>query len=200
MDIHALLRRLRAGESDRAVARALGLDRKTVGKYHTWAHEQQLLDGPLPELAELHARLSASFKDENPPQNHSPLEAYRGEIQRLVTAGKKPRTIYQLLSEQPGFTASESAVWRMVRNVRPPKTPEVVTRLETAPGEVAQVDFGDVGLLVDPRTGHVRRAYVFTLVLGWSRHMYAEFVFDQKIPTGLQCHQHAFEFCPCPRP
>jgi hypothetical protein len=82
----------------------------------------------------------------------------------------------------------------MVRNVRPPKTPEVVARLETAPGEVAQVDFGDVGVLVDPRTGHLRRAYVFTLVLGWSRHMYAEFVFDQKIPTWLQCHQHAFEF------
>jgi len=30
MDIHALLRRLRAGESERRIAQALQLDRKTV--------------------------------------------------------------------------------------------------------------------------------------------------------------------------
>ena len=32
------------------------------------------------------------------------------------------------------------------------------------------------------------------MVLGWSRHMYAEFVFDQTITTWLQCHQRAFTF------
>jgi hypothetical protein len=59
---------------------------------------------------------------------------------------------------------------------------------------VAQVDFGEVTPLVDPQTGEVRRTYAFVMVLAWSRHMYVEFVFDQKIPTWLLCHQHAFEF------
>ena len=46
----------------------------------------------------------------------------------------------------------------------------------------------------DDRTGEARKAWVFTLVLAWSRHQYAEVVFDQKVPTWLLCHQHAFEF------
>src|SRR4030095_181634 len=76
----------------------------------------------------------------------------------------------------------------------PPTTPKVVLRIETPPGEVAQVDFGEVTPLWDPQTGTLRRTYCFVMVLAWSRHMYVEFVFDQKIPTWLVCQQHAFEF------
>ena len=32
------------------------------------------------------------------------------------------------------------------------------------------------------------------MTLAWSRHQYAEIVFDQKIATWLVCHQHAFEY------
>jgi hypothetical protein len=67
-------------------------------------------------------------------------------------------------------------------------------RVETPPGEVAQVDFGYVGLLWDPQTNRLRKAWAFVMVLGYSRHMYAEFVFDQTIATWLLCHQHSFEF------
>jgi len=31
-------------------------------------------------------------------------------------------------------------------------------------------------------------------VLAWSRHTYAEIVFDQRVETWLLCHRHAFEF------
>ena len=54
MDIREILRRLRKGQSDRAVAKALGVDRKTVGRYRNWAAEQGLLEGSLPPLNELH--------------------------------------------------------------------------------------------------------------------------------------------------
>jgi transposase len=56
------------------------------------------------------------------------------------------------------------------------------------------VDFGEVTRLVDPASGELRRTWAFSLVLGWSRHMYVELVFDQQVPTWLTCHQHAFEF------
>ena len=194
MDIHALLRRFRANESDRRIAKALHLDRKTVAKYRSWAEQEHLLVGPLPDLAELQARLHASFGESQPPQNQSSVEAYRDEIVIWLSEGKRPRTIYQLLSPRPGFTASESAVRRLIAKVRPPTPPDPVMRLETAPGQVAQVDFGEVGTLIDPHTGQPRKAYVFVMVLAWSRHLYAEFVFDQKILTWLLCHQHAFEW------
>ena len=32
------------------------------------------------------------------------------------------------------------------------------------------------------------------MVLAWSRHLYAEIVWDQTVCTWLKCHRHAFEF------
>jgi transposase len=194
MDIHTALRRLRAGESIRRVAQALRVDRKTVAKYRDWAEAQGLLAGDLPDLAGLHARLAATWGSAPPPQNRSSAEDYRDEIKRLLDQGLGPRLIFQKLAERPEFTCSESAVWRLTKKLRPPQSPEAVGRVETPPGEVGQVDFGEVAPLVDPATGAVRRTWAFSLVLGWSRHMYVEFVFDQKLPTWLACHQRAFEF------
>jgi transposase len=196
MDLRALLRRLRAGEKDRPVARALNLDRKTVRKYRRWATAQHLLGAdPLPDLAALHALAAATLDPAPlPRQNHSSVAAYRDQIADLLKQGLRPGLIYQKLCEQPEFTASESAVWRMTVKLRAAQTPEVFGRIETPPGEVGQVDFGEVTPLVDPTRGEVRRTWAFSLVLGWSRHQYVEFVFDQKLTTWLLCHQHAFEF------
>lgn len=194
MDIHAALRRLRAGESIRRVAQALRVDRKTVSKYRDWAQTQGFLEGELPDLAGLHARLAATWGAAPPPQNRSAVEAYRDDIQRLLDQGLTPRLVYQKLAERPEFTSSESAVWRMTRKLRQAKAPEAVGRLETPPGEVAQVDFGEVTRLVDPATGELRRTWAMSWVLGWSRHMYVELVFDQQLPTWLGGHQRAFEF------
>ncbi len=194
MDVHAALRRLRAGESDRRIAKALRVDRKTVAKYREWAEGQKLLDGPLPDLATLHAELADTWGSPTPPQNRSSAEDYRDEIRQFLDQGLGPRLIYQKLAERPEFTCSESAVWRMTVKLRASQPPEVFGRIETPPGEVGQVDFGEVTPLVDPATGAPRRTWAFSLVLGWSRHQYVEFVFDQKLPTWLLCHQHAFEF------
>lgn len=195
MDLHALLRRLRAGDSLRQTAAALQLDRKTVRKYRDWARAQGLLAGPLPDLAALEARAAASLDAAPPPpQNRSKLDAFRDDIATWLEAGHGPHTIYQKLCARPDFAASESAVWRFVARLRPPKPPEAVGRIETPPGEVAQVDFGEVRPLLDSETGQPRRTWAFAMVLGWSRHMYVEFVFDQKLPTWLLCHRRAFEF------
>jgi len=48
MDIRGIIRYIRKGQSDRATARALGVDRKTVAHYRTWAQEQGFLKGELP--------------------------------------------------------------------------------------------------------------------------------------------------------
>ena len=61
-----------------------------------------------------------------------------------------------------------------------------------AAGEVAQVDFGFAGWRRDPDTGGQRKSWVFVMVLGYSRHMYAEVVFDQRVQTWLALHQRAF--------
>ena len=193
MDVQTLIQHLRAGQSNRQIARHLGLDRKTVRKYRVWAAGQGLLEGTLPDLADLEARLRATFDAARAVPRASSLETFRPEIQRLLEQGLGPVLIYQQLSQRPDFCGSESAVWRLVQKVRPPRAPATV-RVETPPGAEAQVDFGAAGKLFDPVRGTLRKAWLFAMVLSWSRHMYVEFVFDQKGETWLGLHRRAFEF------
>jgi hypothetical protein len=51
-----------------------------------------------------------------------------------------------------------------------------------------------VGKLFDPRRDCLRVAYAFVATLSYSRHQYAELVFDQKVATWIACHRHAFAF------
>jgi transposase len=195
MDVQTLLGRVRGNESDRGIARAMDISRTTVKKYRTWFEAEGFVTRePMPGLSEIHERLRAVFGDSNPPQNQSSIASYRDEIERWLEQGLRPRIIYQKLNARPGFTASESAVYRLCQKIKASQPPEVFVRLETAPGAVAQVDFGEVRALFDPGTQTLRRTWVFTMVLAWSRHQYVEFVFDQSLMTWLLCHQHAFEF------
>ncbi len=198
MDLHELLRRLRAGESRNAIVRAMQVSPHTIAKYHRWAETQGLLSGPLPDLAALEALRAQTLGAQRPQRhpNESSIEGYRAEVTALLDQGKNAMTIWRVLRGQhpQDFTASSSAIYRLVHAIRREQPTVVTLRLETAPGEVAQVDFGFIGYLRDDQTGALRKAWLFTLVLAWSRHQYAEIVFDQKLATWLTCHQHAFEF------
>ena len=79
-----------------------------------------------------------------------------------------------------------------MHHLTPPRI-DATVRVERAPGEEAQVDFGFAGRMADPRTGELRRTWVFVMTLSWSRYQYAEFVFDQTIATWLRLHRHALE-------
>jgi hypothetical protein len=87
MDIREVLRHLRQGQSDRAIAATTSVDRKTVARYRIWAIEQGLLDGPLPPLGELNRLLEETRRGTPPPQNVSSVEPYREMIGKLRAAG-----------------------------------------------------------------------------------------------------------------
>lgn len=193
MDIRELLRHLRADPSNRSVARTLGIDRRTASQYRQWATEQGLLEGPLPSVEDLQALAASTFNTALPPQNVSTVEPYREQIVAWRRENVEIAAIHERLKER-GFQHGYMAVYRFVKALEGPKTPEVVVRVETAPGIEAQVDFGDAGHQIDPRTGTLRRAYVFVMTLSYSRHQYAELVFDQSIDTWILLHRHAFEF------
>ena len=192
MDIHAMLRAVRAGKSNRYIADNLGVDRRTVSKYRQLFEGQDLLTGELPELEELNRLLAEQLPNKRKGRPSS-IGTWAQSIQHYVDKGLTPRLIYQKLCEDPRFSASESAVYRYVRKRRPPAV-QATIRVETPPGQEGQVDFGKVGKLWDAVTETARSAWIFTLILSWSRHMYVEFVFDQKVETWLACHRHAFEF------
>ena len=66
--------------------------------------------------------------------------------------------------------------------------------LDFAPAEAGQVDFGKGPDIIDVFTGREIKTWIFVMTLCFSRHMYAEIITDQKVPTWLACHRRAFEF------
>ena len=166
--VRDLIHRVRSGESDRRIARDLGISRTTVRKYREWADAQGYLQPgtPLPDDATLAAALGSAPR---PPRAVSSVEPYREIVQRLLDQGVEMTAIFQRLQDDHGYLGSYSSVRRYVRQLRPSK-PEVVVRVHTTPGEEAQVDFGSVGQLYDPSSGRARRAYVFVATLCYSRH------------------------------
>lgn len=185
-----LIHRLRLGQTERSIAKDLHLSRQTVSKYRELARSAGYLDGTgeLPDVATLAARLGPPPA---PPRIPSTVEPYQAVVEELLAQDVEMMTIFDRLTER-GFRGSYSSVRRFVHRRHPP-TDQAVVRVHTAPGEEAQVDFGSAGSFLDPSSGRLRPAYVFVMTLSYSRHQYAELVFDQKIPTWLACHRHAFE-------
>ena len=186
-----LIHRLRNGESERRVARDLGISRTTVAKYRQWAEGQGYLEAErqLPDEATLLAALGAA---PGPPQMPSSVEPYHAVVAELLQQKVEMMAIFQRLQEDYGYCGSYSSVRRYVHRVWP-DTPEAFVRVHTAPGEEVQVDFGAAGQVYDPRLGRARTAYVFVATLCYSRHQYAELVFDQTIPTWIGLHRRMFE-------
>ena len=189
--LRELIYRLRAGESQRRIAKDLSMSRTTVSKYRRWAKAQGYLDAkhPLPDDATLAAALGEPLP---PPCAESSVEPYREIVQAWVEQGVEMVAVWQHLQDDYLYPGSYSSVRRFMNKMRS-TDPEVFVRVHTVPGEEAQVDFGGVGQLYDPNSGRPRRAHVFVATLCYSRHQYAELVFDQKTPTWIGLHRRAFE-------
>jgi len=192
-DIREIVRRFKLGQSDRQAARELMTNRRTMSKYRQMARAAGWLDRPdLPTPAEVESRLAIIT---NPPElgPASSVEPHRARVVELRLKGVERMAIWQILKDERQYAGSYSSIRRFVR-VLEPRTPEACVRVETPPGEEAQVDFGYAGTFADPVTGEMRRAWVFVMTLCYSRHMYAEIVFDQTVSTWLALHVRAFEF------
>jgi transposase len=186
-----LVHRLRSGQSERGIARDLSIARETVRKYHHWAAKQGFLqpDRPVPDDAAL---LQACGEAPQPPRQPSSLEPYRETVLALLEQGVEMTALHDRLRDNYGYHGSYSAIRRFVHQLCPVE-PAAVVRVHTLPGEEAQVDFGAVGRLFDPVTGRLRPAYAFVATLSYSRHQYAELVFDQSTPTWIALHRRAFD-------
>jgi transposase len=196
-----LVRLHRMGTGTREVARLLGISPNTERVYREALQRAQLLAGSveqLPTLEELKAAVLAERpRPELPAQQRSHITPWREQVEHLLDKGLGPKVVWQRLREQESsFDGTYPQVKRLCRRLRADKGVDpmkVAIPVETKPGEVAQVDFGFVGWLYDPARGCLRRAWCFLMVLGFSRHMVARIVFDQRVETWLRLHVECFE-------
>lgn len=199
--LQELVRLHREGVGARKVAQLLKMSTRTEIKYRKALQHAGLLEGcvdELPELAILRAAVDEHLPAKANPGHRSTVVQWTPHVTKMLARGAGPRAIYdRLRQEHDDFQGSYAAVKRLCRKLKREASPspnDVKIPVVTQPGEVAQVDFGYLGRIFDPVTGTLRKAYAFIMVLGFSRLMFVDIVFDQKVSTWLRLHTRAFEF------
>ena len=164
----------RQGLTVSAIARQLGMDRKTVRRYiarglepPSYGPRPRQQKGTHPFLSYLRERLAA----------------YPG-----LTAVR----LWRELRER-GYAGGYTAVKRTVRDIRPEPVKPFEVRFETPPGAQAQVDLARFEVVFADEPGITRIVWLFSLVLGFSRLIWARFVVHQDLQTILRCHIAALE-------
>lgn len=188
-----VLLRMRQGDSDREIARTKLMGRSKSAAVRELAAPRGWLDPatPLPDDAAL-AVVFATAPRAAPCV--STLEPFRGDVERWIAEGLQGTTIHAALVRKHGFRGSYSAVRRFLQAHAAGQPVATTMRLDFAPGDAAQIDFGAGPLVPDPRTGELLKTWIFVMTLCWSRHQYAELVRDQSVATWLGCHRRAFEW------
>jgi len=136
----------------------------------------------------------ASFQPRKSSKRSSKLDSFKGQIVAMLE--RHPYSAQQILQQlQPqGYAGGYSILKEFVRLVRPARKPAFLM-LEFAPGEAAQVDWGQYGSVQVGSTR--RRLSFFVMVLCYSRMIYVEFTLSEAMDQFLTCHRHAFEFFGC---
>ena len=169
------------GWSRRRIARELGIDRETVGRYLLLAKPAISTTG-VEGTGEAKPAISTAGKNIGRKSQCEPLAEV---IMAKVEVGLSAQRIYQDLVEENGFTDSYQSVKRFVRKLRSIQ-PQRVWRLECQPGEELQLDFG-LGAPIKDGQDKARRTWVLRMVLSYSRKAYSEAVTRQDTETFLRC-------------
>ena len=198
VEIGEVVRRWQSGDSQRQIASGTGLSRKTVRRYIKAGVEVGLTrEGPPPSEDQL-TRLSGSNlsiprKVESPTEEK--LAPWADQIHEWLTADRLQVTrIHELLVAR-GCSVSYASVGRFIRRRDwQRRSPTTVRMGESAPGDVAEMDFGRLGLMDDPDTGRRRVVWALIVVLAYSRHSFVWPTFSQKLVDVIDGLEAAWAF------
>jgi len=157
--------------SYRRIAELLGVDRKTVAEV-------------------LRRRCVRTELQQRTPQP-SMLAPYYPLIDKLLddAPNRSAVNIHQRLREA-GYLGGITILRNYLSSIRPTPTKEAFFQLDFAPGEAAQVDWGEFSDTFSDGT----KVHAFVMVLCWSRMLYLEFTLRETLPALLRCYERALRF------
>jgi len=198
VEVIEILRRWQVGTGMRALARGTGLSRNTIRKYIEAAEKGGLTrDGPSPterQLTEL-VRLNVAGPRRAARPTEEVLAPWATRIREWLDGERLTLTrVHELLKEQH-CTVSYMALYRYAMRREWLTSRRTTVRMaDTKPGEVAEMDFGRLGLMVDSETGRRRVVWTLIIVLGYSRHSFVWPLMRQQIGDVIEGLEAAWAF------
>jgi transposase len=207
----------RLGWSLRRIERETGIHRDTAGHYlraagipvrrrggqlSTWPPETErakpattervITDSGGAKPATTERVITGPALQKKPKITPSACEPYREIIEQWQRLGRNTMAIYQDLVTEHGFGARYNSVRRFVLKLGTRPGIEVHPVITTAPGEEAQVDYGEGPMILDPQTGKYRRSRLFVLTLGYSRKCVRLLTMQSSSRIWAELHERAF--------
>jgi len=166
--VREILARLERGERVKRIARELGADKKTVKRWRRlggWRAQRR--------------------------RRRQQVEPFRDFLTRRgPEVGWNAAVLHRELTTL-GFAGGYLQVQRWVKPLRDERRWAAVAtvRFETAPGEQAQVDFGQTRLWIGER---LETVHLFVFTLGYSRRCFAYAYPHERLPVLLDGHERAW--------
>lgn len=121
----------------------------------------------------------------------SKLDPFKGTISRLLAQYNYSASQILTVLREEGYKGGKTTLTSYVTRIRP-RNRQAYLRLQFAPGQAAQVDWGSAGLL---QVGNTQRRLSFlAIVLCHSRRIYLEFTLGETQEQFLGVHRNAFLF------
>ena len=186
---HSIATLAAKGWSSRKIARELNVDRETVRRYRPAADSKPAI--PPTGSTELCDPKPAMVPAGSKAGRASQCQPFCAVIEAALLAGLSAQRIYQDLVMDHRFTGGYDAVKRFVRRLSQ-RTDLPFRRMECAPGQELQVDFGLGAWVME--NGTRRRPHLYRAVLAHSRKAYSEVVWRQTSESFLRCLENAFRY------
>jgi transposase len=182
---------LEAGTSHRQIERVTGIDRKTIRAYSQRLTAER---SNSPGVATGSERQTPAPR---PPtlveQTVSACEPHRAFIEGQLRLKRNFMAIYQDLVDSHGFSGAYNSVKRFAGGLRA-REPEQFDRLEFAPAEEAQVDYGEGAPTRIVGTERYRKPRLFVMTLRYSRRSFRRVVWKSSQGAWARLHEQAWRY------
>jgi transposase len=172
---HSIITLHNRGWSKSAIARELGIDRKTVRR------KIESLEG---------SKGPVSTTGKSGRQSH--CDHFKKLIEEKLALGLHGQRIYQDLCEEVSFAGSYESVKRYVRQIKQSK-PQLVYRVEVQPGEEAQIDYLEGYYLIN-ENGNKAKVNILRVSLSHSRKGYSQAGKGQDTESFIRALENAFRY------
>ncbi len=190
VEVTEIIRRWQAGATIRGLARASGLSRNTIKKYILAAKSVGLTNnGPPPAESQIVSLVQLNVAGRHPATipTEGVLGSWADQIHRWLKDERLELTRIQELLGKNHCTVAYTSLRRFVARRGWGKNNQSTVRMpDTEPGEVAEMDFGRLGMLWDPENGRKRLAWVMVIVLSYSRHCFVWPMFRQQLSDVIE--------------